>query len=151
MTVDLKATADAIAAQYAGATTSAGETFTSAPTASLPNAIAKGPVCLVYPPSGVLDVGVSRIRRDEWDFLVKILIDPLDVPSRSDALYRWVNATRDLLEANMDLGLPTYVSWARVVGARVALDGETYAGGAFDVIEYTVRVHFGDIVVSLGP
>lgn len=146
--MDLKATADALATKFAGATTSAGETFTSAPTASLPNTIAKGPVCLVYPPAGVLDVGVSRIRRDELDYPVKILIDPLDVPSRSDALYRWYNATRDLVEADMDLGL-TYVSWARLTAVRVDLDGEKYAGSMFDVIEYTVRVHFGDIVTTL--
>ena len=146
---DLKATADAIAARFVGVTTSTGETLAAAPTASLPNTVGKGPLCLVYPPSGVLDVVTSRIRRDELDFPVKLLFDPIDVPTRTDALYRWYNATRDLVEGDMDLGLPAYVSWARLVDVRIEIDGEEYGASTLDVIEYTVRVHFGDIVTTL--
>jgi hypothetical protein len=145
--VNLKATADAIASRFVGATATVGsvtESFSATPTASLPNTIAKGPVCLVYHPSGTLDVGVSRIRRDEHDFPVRILRDPLDYPGRSDWLYAWYDATRDLIRDGDDLGL-VYVSWANVVASRVELDGETYAGALFDVVEYTVRVHHGDL------
>lgn len=149
--MNLKATADAIAARFTGVTATVGsvtESFSTAPTASLPNTVSAGPVCLVYHPTGVLDIGVSRIRRDEYDFPVRILRDPLDYPSRSDWLYAWHDATRDRVEANLDLDL-AYVSWARLVGVRIELDGESYAGALFDVIEYTVRVHFGDIVTTL--
>jgi hypothetical protein len=147
--LDAKAIADALALRFVGATTSAGETFTSTPTASLPNAVSKGPVCLVYHPTGVLEIGVSRMRRDELDYPVKILIDPLDVPSRSDTLYRWYNATRDLVEANIDLDL-AYVSWARLVEMRMKIDGEQYMGGAvFDVVEYIVRVHVEEVVTTV--
>lgn len=146
--------ADAIAVQFTGATTSEGEVFSPAPTASLPNSLGKGPACLVYPPSGILDI-TARLRADQLDFPVKILIDPTDVPSRSDALYRWYNATRDLIEANVDLDLPDYVQAARMVGARIEIDGETYASadgtnGLFDVIEYTVRVFFRGVISTLG-
>ena len=146
--MDLKATADAIAARFAGATTSTGETFTSVPTASLPNAVNKGPVCLVYPPSGVLDIGVSKLRMDMLDYPVRILIDPLDVPSRTDLLYRWYNATRDLVEGQMTLGL-AYVAWAQPVSARVELDGQKYAGALFDVVEYIIRVRFNETVTTV--
>ena len=152
--MDLRAIADGIAAQFTGATTSAGETFSSAPTASLPNNIATGPVCLVYPPTGVLDLDIGRMRNDEYEFPVRILLDPTDVPSRSDALYRWFTATRDLVEENVDLGL-SYVSWARVTASRIEIDGERYSSvdgtyAPFDVVEYTVRVHVRDIVTTLG-
>lgn len=147
--MDAKAVADAIALRFVGATTTTSEVFTSAPTASLPNMVAKGPVCLVYPPSGVLDIGVSRMRRDQLDYPVKILIDPPNVPSRTDALYRWYNATRDLVEGNVDLDL-AYVEETRLISARIDLDGETYAGSVFDVIEYIVRVRFREPVSTYG-
>src|SRR3954466_2941693 len=102
--MDLKAIADAIALRFVGAT-AGGVSFTSEPTASLPNAVNKGPVCLVYHPTGSLEIGVTKRRNDHYDFPVKILIDPLNVPSRSDALYAWFTATRDLVEGNLDLDL----------------------------------------------
>jgi hypothetical protein len=143
----LKAIADAIATKYVGVTATRGSTteaLVSAPTASLPDAIAATPILLVYHPTGVLDVGVSRIRRDEHDFPVRILRDPVTYPERSDWLYAWFDATRDVITAGNSLGL-SYVSWANLVGSRLELDGETYAGKRFDVVEYTVRVHVGDI------
>lgn len=145
--MNLKATADAIAGRYAGATATVGtaiEPLISTPTASLPNTVAKGPVLLVYPPTGVLDIAMSRIRRDEYDFPVRLLRDPVDYPGRTDWLYAWHDATRDLIRDGDTLGL-AYVSWARLVAARVELDGESYATVLFDVVEFIVRVHFGDL------
>ena len=66
---------NAIAARFSGLTasiTTADGTLTEAiqigPTTQLPNEIGIGPALLVFPPSGVLDVGVSKLRRDELDF-----------------------------------------------------------------------------------
>lgn len=151
--MDLKTIADAIAVRFVGATTTGGETFSSTPTASLPNQIGKGPVCLVYPPTGQLEIGVSRMRNDHYDFPVKILIDPLNVPSRTDALYRWYNATRDLLEGQFSLGL-TYVARAWLVAERMEIDGEKYSStdgtfGNFDVVEYIVRVQVREVVATV--
>jgi len=142
----LKAVADALALKYVAVTATNGttESLTVAPTASLPNTVAKGPVILVCHPTGVLDVGVSRIRRDEYDFPVKLLRDPLDYPARSAWLYAWHDAMRDVIRDGDTLSL-AYVSWAHVVAVRVELDGEDYAGAKFDVVEFTVRVHIGDI------
>src|SRR6185369_9790008 len=101
---------------------------------SLPNAIARGPALLVYHPDGVLEIVVSKIRRDEHDFPVRLLIDPLNTEARSDALYAWYDAMRDVVEADMDLGL-SYVAWARPIASRVELDGQPYAGSIYDVVE----------------
>lgn len=146
--MDAKAAADAIALRFVGATTSLGETFSTTPTASLPNAVAKGPVCLVFPPTGELDIGVSRRRMDVLEYTVRILLDPLDVPSRTDRLYRWFAATRDVIEADMDLGVPG-VAWARLTSCRVELDGATYAGATFDVVEYGVSVRWDEVVTTV--
>ena len=51
---------------------------------------------------------------------------------------------RDVIRDGDTLSL-AYVSWAHVVAVRVELDGEEYAGAKFDVVEFTVRVHIGDI------
>ena len=143
--MNTKATANAIAARFVGITTSAGDTIAVGPTASLPNAITKGPALLVYHPTGVLDVGVSKLRSDELDFPVKLLIDPFDVPTRSDALYAWYDVMRDVVEAQLTLGL-AYVAWARPISVRIKIDGESYAGKLFDVVELIVRVHFYEVV-----
>lgn len=153
--MDLKEIADGLALRFVGATTSAGEKFVSAPTASLPNSIAKGPVLLVYPPRGALEIGVSRMRNDHYDFPIKILMDPINVPTRTDALYRWYNATRDLVEGQFQLGL-TYFVKAWLVAERMEIDGEQYASAAgpkgdFDVVEYLVRVLVREVVVTVGP
>ena len=120
------------------------------PTASLPNSVGKGPALLVYHPTGVLEVGVSKLRRDELDFPVRFLRDPLNYPQRSDALYAWYDALRDLVEADMDLGL-AYVAWARPISVEVELDGGEYAGAQYDLIEFVVRVHFNEVVATLSP
>lgn len=145
--MDLKVIADAIAARFAGVT-AVGESLTSAPTASLPNTINSGPVLLVYPPSGTRSVGVSRQRQDELEYVVRLLRDPLDVPARTDALYAWANAIYDKVLENYDLDLE-YVTWAEPVNIRVALDGESYAGKPFDVVEMGIRVLVREIVSTM--
>ncbi len=150
--MNAKDVAAAIAARFVGVTATNGgvtESLTATPTASLPNTVAKGPVLLVFHPSGVLEVGVSKLRSDELDFPVRLLRDPMDYPARSDWLYAWYDATRDRVEMDMDLGL-AYVAWARPVSVTVELDGFEYQDGVkFDVIEYIVRVHFNETVGSV--
>jgi len=145
-----KTTADAIAARFTSVTATVNGIAESLVlcTASLPNSIAVGPVLLVYPPTGVLGIGVSKMRSDELDFPVRLLRDPLNVPLRTDALYAWYDALRDRVEAQMTLGL-AYVAWASCVSMRAELDGESYAGSLFDVVELTVRVHFMEVVNSV--
>jgi len=142
-----KTTADAIAARFTGIT-AGGEAIVVGPTASLPNTIAKGPALLVYPPTGVLDIGVSKIRSDELDFAVRLLRDPNSVPERTDALYAWIDAMRDRVEMQMTLGL-AYVAWARPRSLRAELDGQEYGGVLFDVVELVVRVHYYEVVTTV--
>ena len=147
----VKAIADALAVRFVGVTATVGtttEALATTPTASLPNRVAKGPVILVYHPSGVLDIGVSKLRRDELDFPVRLLRDPLDYPARSDWLYAWYDATRDRVEMDMDLGL-SYVAWAQLISSEIELDGGEYAGIKYDLIEYVVRVHICETVATL--
>lgn len=151
--MNTKAVADALAGRFVGVTATNGtstESLALAPTASLPNTLEKGPALLVFHPAGVLDVVVSRLRRDELDFPVVLLRDPLDYPARSDWLYAWYDATRDRVEADMDLGL-AYVAWARPISVEIELDGAEYSGVKFDSIAYTVRVHFNEVVTTLAP
>lgn len=142
----LKAIAEAIATEYTGttATNVTTESLAATPTASLPNQIAKGPVLLVFHPTGVLDVVVSRIRRDEYDFPVRLLRDPTNYPERSDWLYAWHDALRDVIPDGSTLGL-SYVSWCNAIAVSVELDGYTYAGVSYDMVEITHRVHVGDL------
>jgi hypothetical protein len=145
-----KATADAIAARFVGLTaTSEGQTeaLVNAPTASLPDQVTTGPTILVFHPTGVLDLAMSRIRDDELDFPVRMLRDPVGYPRRSDWLYAWYDAMRDIVEADMDLGLP-YVAWARCTAMEAELDGAVYADAYFDLVELTVRVHYHEVVTT---
>lgn len=149
--MNLKATADAIAARFAGVTATNGsqtEAIVVGPTASLPDTVGKGPALLVFHPSGVLDIRVSRIRADELDFPVRFLRDPAHYPPRSDWLYAWYDALRDQVEKDMDLGLP-WVAWARCVAMEAEVDGGTYGTTFYDLIELTVRVHFDEVVTTV--
>jgi hypothetical protein len=149
--VNTKATADAIAARFAGVTATLNGTvegLVSAPTASLPDSIAKGPVLLVYHPTAALEIGVNRMRNDHYVYPVRLLRDPIGYPTRSDWLYAWHDATRDRVEGNVDLDLP-YVARATLVSARVELDGEEYAGVKFDVVEFAVSVLFREVVATV--
>lgn len=145
-----KATADALAARFAGltATFNGASEALVASTASLPNSVAKGPIVLVYPPVGVLGIQMSKIRDDELDYPVRLLRDPLNVPVRTDALYAWYDVMRDRVEADMDLG-QTNVAWAMCISMRAALDGIKYAGADFDLVELVVRVHFNEVVTTV--
>jgi hypothetical protein len=156
--MNLKAIADAIAGRFVGVTAtngSATESIVIGPTASLPNAIAKGPALLVFHPQGVLDLDMGKMRRDEYDFPVRFLRDPLNYPERSDWLYAWFDALRDRVEMDMDLGL-AYVSWARLIDSTTELDAGRYAerqggdSGGYDLIEFTVRVHVREPVPTVG-
>lgn len=139
--------ADAIAARFTGITAD-GEVLASTPTARLPNVIGQGPVILVYPPTGTLDVGVSKRRDDLYTFEVKLLRDPTDVPARTAKLYAWFDAMHDLIGADMDLGLGSYVSYAEPVSCRLELDGERYGGAVFDVVELSIEVRVNEHVAS---
>ncbi len=143
------AIADALAARFVGLT-AGGESLASTPTARLPNTIGAGPVILVYPPTGTVDVGVSARRNDLYTFEVKLLRDPLDVPARTAALYAWYDAMHDLIGADMNLGL-SYVSYAEPVSVRLELDGEKYGGATFDVVELIVEVRVNETVTTVGP
>jgi hypothetical protein len=150
--VNLKDTADAIAARFTGVTATSG-TVTEALvqcTASLPNTVAGGPALLVFHPTGVLDVGVSKLRKDTLDFPVRFLRDPLNVPGRSDWLYAWWDALRPRVEMQMSLGL-AYVAWAQPVDTDMGIDGFLYAGKTFDFIEFVVRVRFNEVVATVLP
>jgi hypothetical protein len=154
--VDLLAVADAIADRFTGVTaTFDGKTEgLELATARLPNQIGKGPVLLVYPPSGILQLEPMRQRNDIWDFTILVLRDPTNVPDRTGWLYAWLNATRDRVEMQYRLGL-TYVAQARMEGeARLEIDGEEYSqvGGLFapfDVVEQTCRVWIQEVVTTV--
>lgn len=150
--MNTKSIADAVAARYTGITAtngSATETLV-ANTASLPNSVDATPVLLVYPPTGSYEIGVSAIRQGEVIFLVRLLRDPTDVPSRTDWLYAWDNAMRDRVEANSDLDLPAYVAEANVTGFRLGIDIWKYAEVPFDLVEHEVTVTLYETGVAVG-
>lgn len=144
--MDLKVIADAIAGRFTGVTAS-GEALLLC-TASLPNAVNKGPVLLVYPPSGELRIEMGPRNRDVYEFPVRLLRDPLDVPARTDMLYAWANAMRLRVEGDWDLGL-AYVAQAMCSSLRCELDGEEYALARFDVVELIVTVYINELAPSV--
>jgi hypothetical protein len=150
--VNSKDIADALAACFTGVTATNGaatESLAFGPTATLPNQLAKGPALLVMPPTGELSLTLRR-RADTLTFRVLLLRDPLNVPQRTEWLYAWYDALRDLVEAQMTLGL-TYVAWAQVTAAELELDGFTYAGVLYDRVELTVAVRLDEVVSTLAP
>lgn len=142
--MDLQVIADALAARF-GTLTVGGESVVA--TAALPNLVGKIAL-LVYPPSGSLEVGTTARRDDVYDFPVRLLRDPLGVPARTSALYAWANAMRDLVEANVDLGL-AYVSYAQPVSVRMAIDGQRYGDALYDVVELIVSVRVNEHVSTV--
>ena len=142
--MNLAAIATAIAGRFVGVT-AGGQSIAVGPTASLPNTIAKGPALLVFHPTGSLEFGAFKQRNDEYDFPVRLLIDPLNYPQRSDALYAWADALRDRVEMDMDLGL-SYVVSAKATAIRLALDVDDFYGTQFDMVELIVRVKLFEIV-----
>lgn len=148
-----RAQADAIAATFVGVSaTVESETKTltaDTATALLPNGIAKGPILLVFPPSGSLGILASATRNDFLDYPVRLLIDPLDMPTRTAWLYAWYDAMRDRVETNVDLGQTDV--YAECVSFRQALNGATYADASFDMVEIVVRVHSFEHVSTAAP
>lgn len=144
--MNLKAIADGLAATI-GTVTAFGESATA--TARLPNEIGKLAL-LVYPPTGTLDVAAQQ-RNDEYLFPVRLLRDPTDVPARTDALYAWYDALRDLPETHVLLGIspPPDVS-AQPVGCSMGIDGERYGNAVFDVVELLVSVRVQEPVTTVG-
>jgi len=152
--VNLFSIADAIAGQYTGITaTYGGETQSlELCTALLPNTItASTGVILVFPPSSEdLEIGVSAIRQGHLIYLVRMLRDPVDVPTRTGWLYAWAAGMQDRVEQNLDLNLPTYVAEAEVTGFRLELDGHEYAQQLYDVVEHEVTVTIYEQSVTVG-
>lgn len=142
--MDLKTIADALAARFVNVTaTNGSETETATATADLPNQIAKLAL-LVYPPTGDLNIVMGPRLDDQWDFTVRLLRDPLDVPVRSQWLYAWATALRTRVQANVDLDVAG-VTQAQATSMRLAIDGFNYSPmvgrlAPFDVVEMTVRV-----------
>lgn len=147
--MNLQAIATAIAVTI-GTVTANGETATA--TADLPNQVGRLAL-LVYPPTGTLEIGVSRLRKDHYLFAVRLLRDPTDVPTRTRALYAWATALRDLVETDMDLGL-SYVARANPVQLRLEIDGEKYSRTDglyvdFDVVELHIDVLVVEVVATV--
>ena len=142
--MNLKSIADGIAARMASVTATNGSaTETATATASLPNQVATLAL-LVYPPTGALNLIMGPRLDDQYDFPVRLLRDPLNVPDRTDWLYAWATALRTKVQASITLGI-SGVTQTEVTAMRLELDGEKYASadgtfGAFDVVEMTVRV-----------
>jgi hypothetical protein len=93
------------------------------------------------------------MRNDHYNFPVKLLLDPTDMPPRAPALYAWATALRDLIEADLDLGL-SYVARATATAMRIEIDGEKYASvdGTymdFDVVELNIRVLVREVVATV--
>ena len=150
MSQSLLSIAQAIAAQYVGITAN-GESIGIGPTALLPNVIPPRTVALlVFPPSATLGIIPSAQRDDVYDFPVKILRDPVDVPARSTALYAWAEATRDVIYSHTSIGLGGVIFQALPQSMRMELDGETYGDHVYDVVEYSVRVYLNEIITNLG-
>ena len=149
--MDTLATADALAARFAGLTATfdgVTEALEAEATARLPNSVAKGPVLLVFPPEADLAVNLRR-RADELVFPVRLLRDPLDYPNRIGWLYAWYDAMRDKVGERMTLGLP-YVAWAEPRAARLDADGFAYGGITYDMVELEVAVRLDEVVSTLG-
>lgn len=154
--MDIKAIADGVAARFVNITATNGSlTETATATADLPDSVATRAL-LVYPPTGSLVIGTSATNRDEYDFAVRLLRDPVGgYAVRSQWLYAWANALRGRVELDMDIGLPTYVEDAAASAIRLALDGHQYSqpDGAFrpfDVVELTVHVQVNEPGYPIG-
>lgn len=155
--MDLLAVADAIASTFVGASATVSgttETLTAdTATARLPNTVGQGPMLVVFPPSGPLGIGVSKLRYDTLTYTVRLLRDPLDYPTRTAWLYAWATAIRDRVETNMDLGL-TYVAWAKATALEMHVvgDGEyTYGDVPYDTVVLGVEVRFNEVVTTVAP
>jgi hypothetical protein len=155
--VNLKTIADALASVVGTVTATNGtDTESATATADLPNQVGRLAL-LVYPPTGTLNIVMGPRLDDQYDFPVKLLRDPLDMPARSQWLYAWATALRGRVQTSWSLGV-SGVTQAQVVAMRVEPDGERYAGPSntpggdfFDVVELTVRVSVWELAANVGP
>lgn len=139
--MNFKTIGDALATTI-GTVTAYGETATA--TASLPNQVGTLAL-LVYPPTGDLGHLMGSHLNAHLTFPVKLLRDPVNMPTRTDALLAWATALWPLPQTNYDLGV-SGVLQAEAQSIRIEIDGETYASidgtrSVFDVVELTVDVH----------
>jgi hypothetical protein len=135
--MNIKTIADALAARFVNVT-AYGETATA--TASLPNNVSTLAL-LVYPPEVDLAylMGGPKLNA-HLTFPVRLLRDPLSVPERTDALLAWATALWPLPQQNFDLDVAGVLE-AQATHIRIEVDGQSYAGVLFDVVELTVDVH----------
>lgn len=139
--MDFSTIGTALASTF-GTVTANGETATA--TAQLPNQVAKLAL-LVYPPTGDLGLLMGTFTNAHLTYPVKLLRDPVDMPSRTAALLAWATAIWSLPLTNYDLGVAGVIE-ARPTDIRIEIDGEQYASldgtrAFFDVVELTVDVH----------
>jgi hypothetical protein len=140
--MNIKTIADALAARFVNVT-AVGETAPA--TASLPNNISTLAL-LVYPPEGDLSylMGGPKLNA-HLTFPVRLLRDPLSVPERTDALLAWATVLWPLPMGNFDLDVAGVIE-AETTHIHIELDGQSYAGALFDVVELTVDVHVYELV-----
>jgi hypothetical protein len=133
--VNIKTIADALAARFVNVT-AYGETATA--TASLPNNISTLAL-VVYPPEGDLSylMGGPKLNA-HLTFPVRLLRDPLSVPERTDALLAWATVLWPLPNGNLGV---TGVLTAESTHIHIQIDGQSYGGVLYDVVELTVDVH----------
>ena len=153
--MNLKTIADAIAARFVAVVATNGtETETATASADMPDSV--GTLALiVYPPTGSLLIETGATLRDQYDFPVKLLRDPISMPARSQWLLAWGTALRGRVELDMDLGLPTIVEQAEATDIELRIDGEPYASADgtrrdFDVVELTVHVQINEVDFPIG-
>jgi hypothetical protein len=153
--MDLKVIADGIAARFVNVVaTNGAATETATATADLPDQVATLAL-LVYPPAASdLSLNMGRTL-DTYDFMVKLLRDPMSVPARTQWLYAWATALRPLVYQHFTLGIAG-VTNAEAVGMRVQIDGEKYSSvdgtfAVFDVVEITVRVQVFELATGVAP
>lgn len=153
--MNLKAIADGIAARFVNVTATSGtDTQTVTATADMPNSVAKIAL-LVYPPSGTLNIIMGPKLDDEYDFPVRLLLDPLNYPTRSRWLLAWATALRVRVQTSWSLGIAGVLQ-AETISMRVELDGEKYSSvdgvfRDFDVVELVVRVHVYELATGVLP
>lgn len=125
-------------------------TETATATARLPNSVGKLAL-LVYPPETDLSFLMGTTLNAHLHFPVRVLRDPLSVPSRSDAILDWASALWPRPKSNYDLDTAGVIE-AQAKTVRIEIDGHSYASvdgsyRTFDLVEMMVDVH----VYELAP
>jgi hypothetical protein len=155
--MDLQVIANGLATTVGTVTaTNGSQTESATATADLPNKVGLAAL-LVYPPIGTLNVVMGPRLDDQYDFFIKLLRDPVDMPDRTRWLYAWATALRGRVQTSWSLGI-SGVTQAQVTAMRTQIEGERYAGllntrggDLFDVVELTVRVWVWELAVGVGP